>query len=137
MDRAKLLTLFKKSNKGILFGVSSFWEGIDVKGKALSCVVITKLPFEVPTHPVESAKYRLIEQEGGNPFIQYSLPKAVIKMKQGFGRLIRSKKDKGTIVILDKRILTKFYGKYFLDALPSCQTHISNIEQLSEIIRKD
>ena len=137
MDRFKLLTLFKKSSNGILFGVSSFWEGIDVKGKALSCVVITKLPFEVPTHPVESARYKLIEQEGGNSFLQYSLPKAVIKTKQGFGRLIRSREDRGTIVILDKRILTRSYGKYFLDALPLCQMHIGSIEQLREMIRKD
>ena len=137
MDRSKLLTLFKKAGNGILFGVSSFWEGVDVKGRALSCVVITKLPFEVPTHPIESAKYKLIEQEGGNSFMQYSLPKAVIKTKQGFGRLVRSKEDKGTIVVLDKRILTKSYGKYFLDALPSCQMHIGNIEQLNEMIKKD
>lgn len=118
-------------NKTILFGVNSFWEGIDIKGDNLSCVIITKLPFEVPTHPIEQAKYEFLQKNGQNAFLNYSLQKAILKFKQGFGRLIRTKNDTGFIVIADNRVLTKSYGKIFLKSLPDIAVEISNIEDLS------
>jgi ATP-dependent DNA helicase DinG len=102
------------SDNCIVFGLDSFWEGIDVKGDALKCLIITKLPFDVPTEPITKARTDLIERDGGNPFREYSLPRAVLKFKQGFGRLIRSKTDTGRIIICDERIETKSYGREFL-----------------------
>lgn len=118
-------------NKTILFGVNSFWEGVDIKGDNLSCVIITKLPFEVPTHPIEQAKYEFLQKNGQNAFLNYSLQKAILKFKQGFGRLIRTKNDTGFIIIADNRVLTKSYGKIFLKSLPDVAVEISNIEDLS------
>jgi ATP-dependent DNA helicase DinG len=121
LSRSAMLDAFKYDTDSVLFGTASFWEGVDVQGDALSNVIITKLPFEVPTHPVVEARVKEIEKRGGNPFMELSLPEAIIRFKQGFGRLIRTKTDKGIVVILDPRITTKFYGKQFLNSLPQCK----------------
>jgi ATP-dependent DNA helicase DinG len=121
LSRNKMLTSFKKESGSVLFGVDTFWQGIDVQGKALSNVIITKLPFAVPDHPVIEARIEDIKKRGGDAFLEYSLPEAVLKFKQGFGRLIRSKKDTGIIAILDSRIINKFYGKTFLNSIPECE----------------
>jgi ATP-dependent DNA helicase DinG len=111
-NRAILQTM-RETENSIIFGLDSFWEGVDVKGDSLKSLIITKLPFEVPTEPIVVARTELIEREGGNPFYEYSLPRAVLKFKQGFGRLIRSKTDRGRIIICDERIETMNYGRMF------------------------
>ena len=121
LSRNAMLMEFRENINSVLFGTSSFWEGVDVQGESLSSVIITKLPFEVPTHPVIEARVKQIEERGGNPFMEFSLPEAIIRFKQGFGRLIRTKTDTGIFVALDSRIKTKFYGKQFLNSLPSCR----------------
>ncbi len=121
LSRSAMLTEFRENINSVLFGTSSFWEGVDVRGESLSSVIITKLPFEVPTHPVIEARVKQIEERGGNPFMEFSLPEAIIRFKQGFGRLIRTKTDTGIFVTLDARIKTKFYGKQFLNSLPPCK----------------
>ena len=121
LSRSAMLTEFRENINSVLFGTSSFWEGVDVRGESLSSVIITKLPFEVPTHPVIEARVKQIEERGGNPFMEFSLPEAIIRFKQGFGRLIRTKTDTGIFVALDSRIKTKFYGKQFLNSLPPCK----------------
>ena len=116
--RHQLLADFKENVSSVLFGTESFWTGVDVPGEALSNVIITRLPFAVPDHPLTAARIEHIEDRGGNSFMEYSVPEAVLKLRQGIGRLIRTKKDKGIAVILDPRIMTKTYGKTFLEALP-------------------
>jgi ATP-dependent DNA helicase DinG len=128
MGRAQMLELFKRVGNGVLFGTSSFWEGVDVPGDALRHVIITKLPFEVPNHPVVEARHADIKRRGGNPFMERTVPEAIIRLKQGFGRLIRSRSDTGTVVICDHRVLTAAYGRYFLRALPPCATELFQLE---------
>jgi ATP-dependent DNA helicase DinG len=112
-----MLEIMRESDNAVIFGLDSFWEGVDIRGDALKCLIITKLPFEVPTEPITLARTEDIEQRGGNSFYEYSLPRAVIKFRQGFGRLIRSKTDTGRIIICDDRIETKRYGKKFLQSI--------------------
>lgn len=117
--RTKLVEIFKNSRAPVLLGTDSFWEGVDVKGEKLSSVIIVKLPFKVPSDPITEAVIESYEEHGKNSFIEYQIPESVIKFKQGIGRLIRSKEDKGIITILDNRIISKRYGKYFLDSIPT------------------
>ena len=109
----------RKLGNAILFGTDSFWTGVDVPGNALSQVIITRLPFDPPTHPITEAKCEHIRDAGGNPFNELTLPDALIKFRQGVGRLIRSKTDRGTVTILDSRVLAKTYGREFLGSLPT------------------
>jgi ATP-dependent DNA helicase DinG len=116
--RKALLDEFRQTPNAVLFGTSSFWQGVDVQGEQLSCVIIDRLPFAVPSDPVVAARMRAIEAEGRSPFFEYQVPSAVITLKQGFGRLIRSLDDRGVLVLLDPRIYRQRYGKVFLESLP-------------------
>lgn len=124
MARNILIDKFRENINSVLFGLDSFWLGVDVPGESLSNLIITKLPFTVPDHPLIQARMEYIDSKGGNSFMDYSLPEAILKFKQGAGRLIRSKTDEGIIAILDNRILTKYYGKYFIYALEECPVEI-------------
>jgi ATP-dependent DNA helicase DinG len=120
MPRSKMVEAFKSDINSVIFGADTFWQGVDVPGEALSNVIITRLPFSVPSHPLLEARLEDIRRRGRSPFVEYQVPEAVIKLKQGFGRLIRAKTDRGIVVILDPRVLTKPYGRTFLDSLPRC-----------------
>lgn len=124
LRRSKMLDIFREDKNSVIFGTDSFWMGVDVPGESLSNVIIVKLPFAVPSHPLIAARKAKIESDGGNSFQDYFLPEAVLKFRQGFGRLIRSRTDKGIIVVLDRRIVRSNYGKYFLESIPNCRHHI-------------
>lgn len=133
--RTRLLEEFKMEKRSVLFATDSFWEGVDVPGDSLRLVIITRLPFRVPTEPVTEARVDLMERQGRNPFLEYSVPQAVLKFKQGFGRLIRTRTDRGAVLVLDRRIVGKFYGKYFLGSLPGCEVVIGTTQGVKDRIR--
>jgi ATP-dependent DNA helicase DinG len=129
--KSALLEEFRLTPHAVLFATSSFWQGVDVQGEQLSCVIIDRLPFAVPSDPVVAARVKSIDAEGGNAFFQFQVPAAVITLKQGFGRLIRSLHDRGLLVLLDNRILKKQYGRVFVESLPSYRrtTELKQVEQ--------
>jgi ATP-dependent DNA helicase DinG len=117
LPNSKMLDIMRRSRNTVIYGLDSFWEGVDVRGDSLKTIIITKLPFEVPTEPIVQARTELIERHGGNAFLEYSLPRAVLKYRQGFGRLIRSKTDTGRIILCDERVFTRKYGKIFSESI--------------------
>lgn len=134
-SHSRLTRNFQKFDKAILFGTNSFWEGIDIPGEDLSCLIMVRLPFTPPDEPFLQAKSEKLKAIGGNPFMQLSLPEAVLRFKQGFGRLIRTSHDKGVLVIFDKRIITTKYGKVFLSSIPEVPLEKGNIEKILHSIR--
>ncbi len=132
VSKAGLLEKFRKTPNAVLFATSSFWQGVDVRGDQLSCVIIDKLPFAVPTDPVVAARSRFIDEKGGSSFFEYSVPQAIISLKQGIGRLIRSTTDKGVIALLDPRLRTKGYGRDFLVSLPRIRI-TADLKDISEM----
>ncbi len=136
MSRHLLLSRFVADPRAVLFATDSFWEGVDVRGDALRCVIITRLPFRVPTEPIEQARVEAIEERGGNAFGEHTVPQAVIKLKQGFGRLIRARTDRGAVVLLDSRVVRKRYGRVFLDSLPPAKRLIADRQRVYATLAK-
>jgi len=134
--KSALLEEFRITPNAVLFGTSSFWQGVDVQGEQLSCVIIDRLPFAVPSDPVVAARVKAIDAGGGNAFYEYQVPSAVITLKQGFGRLIRSLHDRGLLTLLDNRILKKQYGKVFVESLPN-YTKTTDIRKVEEFFGVD
>jgi len=134
-NRHELLARFRRDKASVLFATDSFWEGVDVEGEALENVIISKLPFKVPNEPVIEARWEAIERAGGNPFMEYAVPLAVLKFKQGFGRLIRRKSDRGSVIVFDNRVVRKSYGKRFMRSLPPCRTVIGPREGVFNELR--
>ncbi|MEO6051952.1 MAG: helicase C-terminal domain-containing protein, partial [Pyrinomonadaceae bacterium] len=135
MSKTGLLEQFRSTPNAVLFATSSFWQGVDVRGDQLSCVILDKLPFAVPSDPIVAARSKFIDENGGKSFFDYSVPQAVISLKQGIGRLIRSTTDRGVIAILDPRLRTKAYGRDFLHSLPRMRI-TGDLEDLAEIFRE-
>lgn len=135
MPRGRLLEAFKLELNSALFATDSFWEGIDIAGEGLRLVIITRLPFRVPTDPVLEARVEHLERQGINSFLAYTVPQAVLKFKQGFGRLIRTKTDRGAVLVLDRRIVSRPYGRYFIESLPSCARAIGSKEEILESLK--
>ncbi len=136
-SRKYLIKQFKKEEKSVLLGTDSFWEGVDIPGDRLSCVIIVKLPFLVPNEPVIEARIEALKNQGVNPFINYMLPKAVIKLRQGCGRLIRTCNDTGWVIILDKRVITRSYSNIFLKSLPVNNNFFAgDIDYITKKIKK-
>ena len=131
-SKGALLKKFRETPNAILFATASFWQGVDVRGDQLSCVIIDKLPFAVPSDPVVAARQRHIEDQGGSSFYEYSVPQAIISLKQGLGRLIRSTTDRGVLAVLDPRLKTKSYGRLFLKSLPQCRV-TSDLRELAQM----
>jgi len=131
-SKSALLNKFRATPNAVLFATSSFWQGVDVRGEQLSCVIIDKLPFAVPSDPIIAARQRAIDDQGGSSFNEYSVPQAVISLKQGLGRLIRSTSDRGVLAVLDPRVRTKVYGQQFLKSLPPCRV-TSKIDELHSV----
>ena len=134
--RSRLLEAFRRAESAVLFGTDSFWEGVDVPGEALSLVILTRLPFDVPTEPVSAARAERLQKMGRSSFGEYTLPRAVLKLKQGFGRLIRTQNDRGAVVICDRRIYEKSYGRVFLDSLPPCKREMGAAHHIAGQIRR-
>jgi len=128
--RERLLSSFRDSHAGILIGTDSFWEGVSVPGSGLRLVVIPKLPFRVPTEPIAEARYEKLEREGKDPFRALALPQAVLRLRQGFGRLIRTGRDQGAVVILDRRIHDRWYGRTFLSSLPPARKVVGPVRSV-------
>jgi ATP-dependent DNA helicase DinG len=135
-SKSALLKKFRSTPNAVLFATASFWQGVDVRGEQLSCVIIDKLPFAVPSDPVVAARQRYIEEQGGSSFYEYSVPQAIISLKQGLGRLIRSTTDRGVLAVLDPRLRTKIYGQTFLQSLPACRV-TSDIDALARVFERD
>jgi ATP-dependent DNA helicase DinG len=135
-SKGQLLKEFRETPNAVLFATSSFWQGVDVRGQQLSCVIIDKLPFAVPSDPLVAARQRAIEDSGGSSFYEYSVPQAIIALKQGLGRLIRSTTDRGVLAVLDPRLRTKSYGRTFLQSLPPCRVTYS-IDDLASVLVTD
>jgi ATP-dependent DNA helicase DinG len=135
-SKAGLLEKFRVTPNSVLFATASFWQGVDVRGAQLSCVIIDKLPFAVPSDPVVAARQRFIDEQGGTSFYEYSVPQAIISLKQGLGRLIRSTTDRGVLAVLDPRLKTKAYGRLFLESLPPCRV-TSEITEVSRVFATD
>ncbi|MBV8859805.1 MAG: ATP-dependent DNA helicase [Acidobacteria bacterium] len=136
MAKAGLLEKFRTTPNAVLFATASFWQGVDVRGEQLSCVIIDKLPFAVPTDPVVAARQRFIEEQGGSSFYEYSVPQAIITLKQGLGRLIRSTTDRGLLAVLDPRLRTASYGRLFLQSLPPCRI-TSDLRDAAAVFESD
>jgi ATP-dependent DNA helicase DinG len=133
-SRTKLTKNFQRFEKSILFGMNSFWEGIDIPGEDLSCLVMVRLPFSPPDEPLTEAKNEYMKQKGKNPFSAYGLPEAVLRFKQGFGRLIRTESDKGLVIVFDRRIETTAYGKDFIRSIPPVTLHHSSLNEIIQIV---
>ena len=134
-DRFRLLKKFKEETISVLFATDSFWEGVDVPGESLSHVIIVKLPFPVPSDPVFQARCENIDKKGGKSFMELSVPESVIKFKQGFGRLMRSCKDRGCVTVLDNRLVSKFYGRFFIESVPKSKNCFNTLENVISSVK--